>query len=191
MKIFEIGETVYRAQAGQEQIWIICPECCGSARLRVILGDESEVSIACVCCERGYEGSPGKMQTYAFRSMVLAHTITGVETRRKGDGVEVRYSIGCWSCDEEDIFGNREDALLRAAVLVQEHIVEENKRLKYKEKHHKTWAWHVRYYRSQIRRAKEEIARAEAKLAMVPKNHKEADMLPHTPSEDLDGIQKL
>jgi hypothetical protein len=190
MKIFQIGETVWHASAGQDQTWIICPECRGRGTLGVIMGDDSVVVIACECCSRGYEGSPGKMQTYAFRGEAIPYTITGVETRQSPDGIKVRYSVGSWSCEDTDIFGSRDEAMLRAAGMVQEHIAEETKRLKYKEKQHKTWAWHVRYYRSGIRKAKEEIARFEAKLAMVPKNHKEADMLPHTPSEDLDGIQK-
>lgn len=49
------------------------------------------------------------------------------------------------------------------------------KRLKYKEKQHRTWAWNVSYWRGVIRLAKEEIIRAEARLAVAPKNPKEAD----------------
>ena len=63
---FSIGDTVYQSQAGQEQMWVTCPECLGSGRLCVIVGDDSEVSIPCVCCERGYEGSSGRIQSYRF-----------------------------------------------------------------------------------------------------------------------------
>ena len=174
---FNIGDTIYFARAGQETIWITCPECLGSGRLRVILGDDSEVSIACECCSRGYEGSPGKMQTYAYRSVPEPVIITGIETSKHDETIRVVYKIGCWVTEEKDLFATRDEALLRAATLVAEHEAEEKKRLGYKEKQHKTWAWHVRYYRSLIRHAKEEIARAEAKLAMVPKNVKEADKL--------------
>jgi hypothetical protein len=174
---FNIGDTIYFARAGQETIWITCPECLGSGRLRVIMGDESEVSIACECCSRSYEGSPGKMQTYAFHAAPEARIITGVEMQGSGDEQHVRYSCNGWSIEEENIFATLEEAQTRAVVVADEHAFEEKKKLGYKEKQHKTWAWHVRYYRSMIRDAKEQIARAEAKMAMVPKNVKEADKL--------------
>jgi hypothetical protein len=180
---FNIGDTAWLAKAGQEQTWITCPECLGSGRLRVILGDDSEVSIECVCCERGYEGSPGKLQTYAFRATAEPVHITGVETRMHDGVIETRYNSGCWSVDEQNLYETRLSALGRADALVEEHEIEETKRLKYKEKQHKTWAWHVRYYRSCIRASKEQIARYEAKLAVAPKNRvecKEADKIEPT-----------
>ena len=175
MTKFNIGDVVYHATAGQEHIWITCPECLGSGRLRVTLGDDSEVSIACVCCERGYEGSPGRIQTYRFEGNATERTITGMEVRQ---GQPTRYSFGCWSTEETNLFATRREAGDRALVLVQEHEAEETKRLKYTEKDYKTWAWHVSYWRSQIRRAKEAIAGAEARLAVAPKTRadcKEAD----------------
>ena len=181
MTKFNIGDVVYHATAGQEHIWITCPECLGSGRLRVILGDESQVSIACVCCGRGDEGSPGKIQTYAFRAEAEAIIITGIETYMRNDEVQEKYKFdGCYSADGNDLFATREEALTRAIALATEHEADETKRLKYKEKQHKTWAWHVSYWRSQIRHAKEEIARYEARLAVAPKSRiecKEADKL--------------
>ena len=175
MNKFSIGDVVYQSQAGQEQMWVTCPECLGSGRLRVIMGDDSEVSIPCVCCERGYEGSPGRIQSYRFMARTTEHTITGVDAQTGGGGLHVRYSFGCYSAEEENVFTTRDEALLRANTLVSEHEAEEIKRLKYKEKQHKTWAWNVSYWRGVIRRAKEEITRAEARLAVAPKNPKEVD----------------
>ena len=176
MTKFNIGDVAYRAHAGQERIWITCPECLGSGRLRVILGDESEVSIACVCCECGYEGSPGRIQTYAFRSEVQEAEIVGVESEVRDGGLRTRYKFnGCYIVDEKDLFATHEDAQARAGELVLEHEVEEVKRLKYKEKQTKTWAWNVSYWRHEIRRAKETIERATVRLNVAPKNIKEAD----------------
>lgn len=176
MTKFNIGDVVYLAQAGQESIWVICPECMGSGRLRVILGDDSEVSIACVCCDRGYEGSPGKLQTYAFRSETHETTITGIDSEMHDGALRTHYKFGgCHFTEDKNIFATRADALIRAAELIQEHEIEEAKRLRYKEKKHKTWAWNVRYWRSEIRRAQETITRIQARLNVAPKNVKEAD----------------
>lgn len=175
MNKFSIGDTVYQSQAGQEKIWVTCPECLGSGCLRVIMGDDSEVSIPCVCCERGYEGSLGRIQSYQFMARTTEHIITGVDAQMREGRLRVRYSFGCYSTEEENVFTTRGEALLRSDILVSEHEAEETKRLKYKEKQTKTWAWNVSYWRGVIRRAKEEIIRAEARLAVAPKNLKEAD----------------
>lgn len=175
MTKFNIGDTAYLAQVGQEQIWITCPECLGSGRLRVILGDNSEVSIACVCCERVYEGSLGHLQTYKFVSRTREVEISGIEAHMSDGVLKVRYSSDCWSIDEENLFVTRAEAETHAANIVAEHETEEKKRLGYTEKQHKSWAWNVSYWRRGIRKAKEEIARYEARLAVAPKNPKEAD----------------
>jgi hypothetical protein len=176
MTKFNIGDTAYVARAGQEQIWITCPECLGSGRLRVILGDDSEVSIHCECCSRGYEGSPGRMQTYAFIARTEEVTITGIESHLHDDVLRTHYKFsGCYFDDEKNLFATRLEALARAEQLREERTADETKRLKYKEKQHKTWAWNVHYWRSQIRRNREEIARYEARLAVAPKNIREAD----------------
>lgn len=176
MTKFNIGDTVYQANAGQERVWITCPECLGSGRLCVIMGDNSEVSIACVCCDRGYEGSPGRIQSYQFHGGTTEHQVTGVESKISDKGFQVRYMMGnTWLIDEEDVFATRDDAAARVALLITQHQSEEAKNLRYKEKQHKTWASNVAYWRAQIRRAKDDIARYEARLAVAPKNLKDAD----------------
>jgi hypothetical protein len=178
MTHFNIGDTAYHAHAGLEHIWITCPECLGSGRLRVILGDESEVSIACVCCERGYEGSPGKIRTCAFQAAAQTVIVAGIDSHITPEGTNTVYKFGDgYYSEQNNLFATLDGALARAAVLAQEHQAEEAKRLKYKENQQKTWAWHVSHWRREIRLAKETIARCEARLAMAPKNSKEADKL--------------
>lgn len=177
MQKFNIGDHAWLARAGQNQIWVTCSECLGSGRLRVILGDNSEVSIECVCCDRGYEGSPGKRQTYSFVSEAHVVIITGLEANVRGETIHIRYSSACYHLEEENLFATREEAEARALVLVQEHEAEEAKRLRYKEKDHKTWAWNVSYWRREIRDAQKVIERAQARLNVAPHNPKEADKL--------------
>jgi hypothetical protein len=179
MTKFQIGEMVWQARAGQNQIWITCPECLGRGRLRVILGDDSEVSIHCVCCERGYEGSPGRIQTYAFTGKAETYIITGMQVIMLDGVPETTYAENGGSCytKEADLFATRDEAVARAAVLVAEHEADAKKRLGYKEKQHKIWASNVAYWRGQIRHNKEEIARYEARLAVAPHNIKEADKI--------------
>jgi len=176
MSKFNIGDTAYYAHAGQTQIWIVCPECLGSGRLRVILGDDSEVSIGCVCCERGYEGSLGKIQTYQYRGVVEPVMIRGVETELHGEELREEYKFsGCYSSKAENLFATKEGAAIRAEELIKEYEAEETKRLRHKEKQTKSWAWNVSYHRRQIKDARRQIEYHTAKLSVAPKNPKEAD----------------
>ena len=179
MTQFQIGDTAYHARAGQEQVWVDCPECLTSGRLRVILGDNTEVSIPCVCCERGYEGSPGRISTWKFIARVVPVLITGMETRRVDGDVRIRYAFdgnSYYGDDEQELFATLTEASVRADALAAEHAAEETKRLGYKHNQSRTWAWNVSYWRGQIRDAKRDIASAEARLSMAPKNVKEADL---------------
>lgn len=175
MNKFSIGDIAFFARAGQMQVWVTCPECLGSGRLRVILGDNTEASIACACCERGYEGSPGLIQTWAFKAEVEEVRITGLESDLVDGCLRTRYKVNSWIVDEGDLWRSRHAAEVRGTELVTEHEAEEKKRLGYKEKQTKTWAWNVAYWRKQIRDAKEQIERATERLNMAPKNLKEAD----------------
>ena len=175
---FQIGDTAYYASIDSRQVWITCPECLGSGRLRVILGDNSEVSIACVCCERGYEGSPGKIQTYKFMATVARVVIRGVETEMRDDKFHVTYKFnGGYLSEGERLFENPDDAQRRAEELAVEHENEQAERLRHKEKQTKTWAWNVSYWRGEIRRANETIKRCTARLNVAPKNPKAIDAL--------------
>lgn len=170
MTKFVIGDTAHRAHAGQERVWVVCPECFGEGRLRVILGDNSEVSIACVCCERGYEGSPGRIQSYSFVASIESVLITGMESELRDGVLRTRYKFsGCNIADETDLFLTSSCAKARARQLVVEYEMAEAIRLKQKEKQTRTWASNVSYWRGEIRRAKETIQRAEARLSMAPK----------------------
>ena len=184
---FNIGDKVWRSKAGSETIWIICPECLGSSRLRVILGDESQVSIPCVCCQHGWDGSLGKIHSYSFVARTEEATITGIELRKQDGKEYFVYSCDGWHVDEADLFLTQLGALADAARLVAEHEADEKKKLGYKEKQHKTWASNVAYWRSEIRRAKQTIAMAEARLAAAPKNVKAADK-PAIPDTGIDGF---
>lgn len=176
MSKFNIGDVVYFAHAGQERVWVVCPECLGSGRLRVILADETIASIECVCCARGAEGSPGKIQTWEFIERERATVITGMEIESCDGSVRVLYKgEGVYHAGEGDLFLTEAEAHQRATELAVTHAAEEKKRLSFKEKQTKTWAWNVAYHRRAIKEAERQIAYHAAKLNAAPKNVREAD----------------
>lgn len=171
MNIYEIGQTVFYAHAGPQETWITCPECCGQRYLKVTLGNGETVTIECTCCERGYEGSPGRIQSYEYRADVQEVKICGLESRLKGDKLITRYQFnGCYLADEGDLFPTREQADSRAIQLVHEHEEEEKNRIKRKEKDTRKWSWNVSYHRRCIARAQHDIEYHTAKLNAAPKS---------------------
>ena len=186
MKIFEIGDTIYVARTGRSQVARTCPECLGSGRLRVILGDESEVSIFCECCKQdGYadcwrQQSCGQQMVWEFVAKAEPIIVAGVEVKTTADETEVTYRYN-WSecggnlCYGKDAFATKEEALARATEIKAEHEADELQRLGRKEKQHQTWARNVAYHRQCIRKAQKDLDYHAAKLNAVPNNRKELD----------------
>lgn len=171
---FNIGDTAYVARhSPHTEVWVQCPECLGTRTMRVILATGEEHTIDCACCERGYEGSPGKILTWQAQASVGAVTITGVESRMDGDTLEVAYRYGPnFISDGCNVFATRDEAMVRAEELTAKHNEEQAKRVRCKEKDTRKWAWNISYHRKEIREAHRKIEYHTAKLNAAPKQTK-------------------
>jgi len=145
--------------------WVTCPDCFGTKTLSVILGDGTEMVIDCAGCAPGLNEPRGVIKSYDYEPIVESKTVTGLSI----DGEEIEYHFhlagSCYTvAKSEDIFASKGEAEERAEVLFEECRRNQENSLQRKEKPTRDWAWHVHYYRQQIRRAKQDIERAEAKL---------------------------
>jgi len=76
---------------------------------------------------------------------------------------------------DTEIFPSEEGARAKAKELAEQWNKEELARIHRKEKNNHTWAWHVHYYRQQIRNAKKTIEYAKKQLdaaSLHTKEHK-------------------
>lgn len=171
---YNIGDTVWWANTRMVEQWRKCPDCCGNRFLDVILGDGSQVQIACSRCETGgwNSYSAGSIKYYEHVTDCVETTINRVELsdEKSEYGVE-----GCYRVDERDLFANQAQAGLRVQALIEERNAEELARRFRKEKDTKTWAWNVRYHRKCIREAQRQIEYHTAKLHAAPDKYKELD----------------
>lgn len=154
---FSIGDTVFIARVNSTEKWIACPDCFGKRYLTVILGDESQVTIDCACCARGYEPSKGIVLSYYYNSPQAEEVVVCDIELREG---KIRYN---WS-DEEDVFATEEEALARSVAKAADLEIEEQRRIHKKEKDTRTWSWNATYHRQQIRHAEKELAYHKSKL---------------------------
>jgi len=159
---YSIGEEVWFAVIVQVQKFVTCPDCFGKRNLRVILGDDSEVTIACTTCSKGYEPSTGTVGTWEYIPKVLLETVRGVEIRRDS---EIEYSLSNRCCvKENDLFSFKQEAETRAVELTEQQEKLERERVGRKCKDSRTWAWHVKYHRGMIKEAERNVVRHTAML---------------------------
>lgn len=169
---FSYGEMVWCAEVRSTEKQVKCPDCFGMKYLRVMLGDDSVVTVDCPECERGYLGPQGTVTADDYAAVTEPHMITAIEYS-DSDG-EFRYGFyqRC-GVEESRCFATQEEAVVRAAELQKEYEEREQKRFAAKEKPNRSWAWNATYHRGCLRRAQKYIEYHTKKLAMALEHKKE------------------
>ena len=162
---FQIGDAVYHARTKTRPVYLQCTECMGKKFLTVILGDDSQVTIECDCCKRGWMGAQGSHEVYEHYEEVELGEIIGVELR--GGIFEYRVYAGpqsSWVLEEDKVFAREADAKTRAEELAKERTAEAAKTNCRKHNSDRSWAWNVRYHRKAIQDAQQSLAQHTAAL---------------------------
>lgn len=146
---YEIGDKVFAASFERVDNWEICPDCCGSRYLTVIMGDGSQATIQCAECAAGYDPPRGKVSRPKFSTQPKRATITGMEVKPD----EIRYYSDSYIWNEQDLYLTEDEAKEAGEILAAKYWEEENKRYTRKNKHDRTWAWNVSYYRKSLKDA--------------------------------------
>jgi hypothetical protein len=167
---YQIGDRVWRPTWDASPAYVTCPDCAGSGRIRLIMADETIVSIDCGGCRCGYEPPTGRVKVYDRRPTVEPGEITGIEV--EPDGIKYRVS-GCYGVREEELSADRDEAMAIATRRAEEFDAEERARIATKEKDTRSWAWNASYHRKCIRDAEKSIAYHKSKLAVAAVKAKE------------------
>jgi hypothetical protein len=171
---YKIGDIVWCASRERVREEIVCPECLGKKYLTVIMGDGSQVTIACVGCSRGYEQPLGYVTYWKEVVSVRQKRIDGVEATE--DKVEYKINLSGCCCNiirENEVFDTEEEAKEQALKLMEEHNQKELARVNEKHKHNRTWSWNAHYHRDCIRRAERDLIYHKAKLDVAKIKAKE------------------
>jgi hypothetical protein len=164
---FNIGDMVWFVRAGHTPRYMICPDCCGTKVLTVIMGDGTQASIDCNCCREGLH-IRGKVKVYDWHCEVDSRVVT----RIKIDGDSVSYSVSytVFEAWPDAVFATKEEAEAEAVKVLAQYKADEDKRinqLKDPKGRMKTWAWNVSYHQGCIKRAEKDLAYHQAKLAVA------------------------
>jgi len=175
---FTLGDTVFMANYERKETSIVCPDCLGSARVRVILGDGTELKIECGGCDPGgYQQSTGRIRQYEYAIKIIKRTVTGInlgdsDVEYRMDGHDGHCYIGSQNGDFR-VFATEDEAKIGGEMLRQKHEDEENRRLLAKTKNHKTWSWNATYHRNNIKRLEREIEYHRSKVEICKSRVKE------------------
>ena len=169
---YQIGQKVWWAKSATVERSKVCPDCKGTKSVTVVLADYQCFSIPCETCDHKgcFYGPMGYVTYYEHDEEVKEINITGVEV----DNGEIRYKTDeSWYLYEKDLHDTAEKAKEHAVQLAKKRTEEEENKVYRREKDYKNWAWHVRYYRDQIKEAQKTIERATAKLNYAKTKAKE------------------
>lgn len=164
MKEFKVGDKVYLAICGNEQIKITCPCCFGVRKVKVILGNDEIVEVLCEACGLGFEGPRGFINEYKWISKVEPSVISEIAGSNTIYGFKID-SIYCghsedkrYFSDTDNIFYTEEEATRRCLERIAEYEKEVEQKLKWsKEKANKSYAWHVRSHLKSARDAERRL----------------------------------
>jgi len=158
---FNIGDHVWRATFESVERWVSCPDCGGTKTLAVELFDGTRYTIDCVGCAPGLVEPRGVVCIHDRVASPKLDRIVGVRI----EASKIEYSLATSYCVVEcDLFKSEADAQKRAAELAAEHDEHERRRALVKHNENRNWAWHVHYYRRQIKDAQKTIEHATARL---------------------------
>ena len=171
MPKFKLGDEVYFVYPESVERREVCPDCCGSKFVTITMGDGTQYTVDCEGCKSGYDPPRGFItewdHSYLSRKVVIGGMEITLEKTKYH--VDVR-SGGWWSADESDLFLDPFDAqkeiLVRNAQEAERITAAEKK----KANPNKSWAWHVSYFRRELKRAHGEIERY-TRLLNASKEH--------------------
>lgn len=158
----KIGDYVYVARfEPHRQVSVQCPDCAGTGRIRVIMADETIVSVHCQGCSHGYENPTGYQTIYD--NVAFAEYVYIKEIKQTSKGHEYLTNNHHTHTDKS-IFDNEADALEYAKAKQVKYIEEQTAKIMTKEKDTKTWAWNASYHRRMIKDAEKKVEYHTAKL---------------------------
>lgn len=159
---YNIGDKVYHATFKKHTgVYVECPDCGGTGRMRCIFHDETIVSIVCGSCSPGYDPPTGKILVYNSIESVDLLIITGIEVEADKP---TRYKADHYILDEDHLFNTKDEALVKAKEMHDAHVEMEKDKIYKKEKDTRSWAWNASYHRGLIKRAEKDIIYHTSKL---------------------------
>ena len=171
---FAVGEEVWWVGSGYRKETVICPECCGTKAITMILGNGETVSLDCAMCGPGYNRPTGTIDRTDYRHVPQRIAPTTVRV----DGEEITYHTpapggGYYVMYIHDMFTDEQECQVRCDELNQKKAMEEERRIiSTRNSKRKDMAFSVTYWRGQVKRLEDELHQAKARLSVSKQKEK-------------------
>ena len=146
-KIFKVGDLVWLAKCGTQEVTKTCPICFGKLTVSLTLGNGDTLELPCDYCGKGLAGPTGFVTEYEFVSNPECVEISSVILTNE-NGLETReYRSNHWNLEVEDIFTSKEDATKRCEQKAAALSLEQATRAEYIKKDEcKSYSWNAGYH---------------------------------------------
>ena len=177
MREYKVGDKVWVARTGMEQVKEVCPVCFGNKVVHIILGDGEKIELKCDYCSPGYDPPRGFVMEYQHIEKAEQMTITKKEIKEEPEGRTVEYRAGYNCLNDGIIFDTEEEARKAAKEIVrnrQEEEFEQSLRRKQNAQTNRTYSWGAGYHRKCAKEAIRQLAYHET-AARVCKERSKTD----------------
>lgn len=183
MKEYNVGDKVWWSKYERQEVKKTCPICFGKLRVRLILGDDSQVETDCTYCERGFH-QYGYVVEYEYVSAVELVEIDAKEVNEDGNGRQIEYRYNHYCLDDKNTFNTKEEAEKALREIIAKAQKSDLERVEYgKDKNPRKYSWHVGYYQRRKKDALRNIEFADKKIAFFKEKIKTEKIInPTNPS---------
>jgi len=174
MKEYKVGDSVWHASCGTKQIEKLCPICFGKKQVKLILGNDDEVTLPCNYCRLGLGSPRGRVTEHEYIAKPEQVVITEIEMKVTASAIERKYWSGCYLFDESDIFDSEGEALARCLEVVAKKQKEESTRAEYiKKDRQKSFSWNAGYHLREAAKARKDAEYHERNAVLCKSRTKE------------------
>jgi len=161
---FKVGDVVWRAACGTEQVRQTCPVCFGKLFVTVILGDDSAVDTPCEYCGKGYDGQKGWVTEWEYVARPAVDTISEVRRTTDESGEHYGYRLSSGHVVPV-VFATIEEAQEAADQARYTHEAEQARRRKEGKEHSaRSFSWRVGYHQREVKEATRKLAYHSARV---------------------------
>lgn len=165
---FALGVQVWWTGYGGRETWIKCPECCGTKKVTLTLGNGEQYALDCRACSVGYDPPLGviKKQERSYQPTPYTPRRVVEVSDRHTTYSEAPPDANAYSVvGAEDLYATKEECLVACAEKDKEFYSDEELRIKnLLVSARGDMAWSVHYWRRQVSGLRKDLAAAEKRL---------------------------
>ena len=165
---FALNVQVWWTGYGERETWIECPECCGTKKVTMTLGNGEQYALDCQACSLGYDPPQGVIKKRERGHKPTPYTprrVVEVSSKRTTYS-EASPEATCFNVvSSDDLYASKEECQAACAEKDRGFYTEEEQRIRnLLVKARREMAWSVHYWRRKVSELRADLAAAEKRF---------------------------